>query len=133
MGPHADTSLNLQDFNNGGVSPDERRREARAACGRPIAILPYSEDRFLRGHFVDCSVHGVGLIIAQPLKIDENFLMKLRGESLTLLVYVVRNCREVDRRYRIGGELCGCIGTVANLGDRAILNMLLGSQRIECL
>ena len=133
MDSPVDTSLRLQDFDATDAPGDERRREPRAACSRPIAILPYCEDRFLHGRFVDCSVHGVGLIVPQPLAVDENFLLKLRGESLTLLVYVIRNCRPADGSFRIGGELCGCIGTAANVGDRAILTMLLGGHRIECI
>ena len=133
MSSRVDTSLRLQDFNAATAPPDERRREPRAICARPVVILPYSEERFVHARFVDCSVHGVGLLVPHPLAVDENFLMKLRGESLTLLVYVIRNCRAADGSFRIGGELCGCIGTAANVGDRAILNMLLGQQRVECL
>ena len=133
MEERVDTSLHLADFNGIPVPPDDRRREPRVACERSIALLPYHEPRFLNGRFVDCSVHGVGVMLMQPLPVDERFLLKLRGESVTLLVYVIRNCLPVGDQYRIGGELCGCIGTAANVGDRVILKMLLGGTNLECL
>jgi hypothetical protein len=128
-----DNSLHLSDFDVAPARPDERRREPRVACERPIAVLPYPNKKFLNGRFVDCSMRGVGLVLTESLPVDERFLLKLRGESLTLLIYSIRNCRPMDDRFRIGGELCGCIGTVANIGDRGILKMLLGGASIECL
>jgi hypothetical protein len=133
MEERIDTSLHLADFNGIPVRPDDRRREPRVACDRPIAILPYHEPRFLNGRFADCSVNGIGVLLQQALPVDERFLLKLRGESVTLLVYVIRNCLPAGDSYRIGGELCGCIGTAANVGDRVILKMLLGGTNLECL
>ena len=135
MEPRDDDFLHLTDFTGGAaVRPDDRRSEPRVACERPIAILPYHEPRFLNGRFIDCSVHGVGVLLPQTLPVDERFLLKLRGESVTLLIYVIRNCVPIsENSFRIGGELCGCIGTAANVGDRVILKMLLGGTNIACL
>jgi hypothetical protein len=133
MEERIDTSLHLADFNGIPVRHDDRRREPRVVCDRPIAILPYHEPRFLNGRFTDCSVNGVGVLLQQALPVDERFLLKLRGESVTLLIYVIRSCLPIGDSYRIGGELCGCIGTAANVGDRGILKMLLGGTNLECL
>ena len=133
MEERVDTSLHLADFNGIPVRPDDRRREPRVGCDRPIAVLPYHEPRFVSGRFVDCSAHGVGVLLPQTLPVDERFLLKLRGESVTLLIYVIRNCQPVGDSYRIGAELLGCIGTAANAGDRGVLKMLLGGTNIECL
>jgi hypothetical protein len=126
-------ALHLTDFSGDGLRSDDRRREPRVPCERPISILPYHEPRFIDGQFVDCSVNGIGVLLRQTLPVDERFLLKLRGQSVTLLVYVIRNCQPVGDSFRIGGELCGCIGTAANVGDRAVLNMLLGGTNLECL
>ena len=134
MGARDDNSLHLSDFTgSAAVRPDERRREPRIACERPIAVLPYPHEGFINGRFIDCSVHGVGLVLVQSLPVEERFLLKLRGESVTLLIYTIRNVLPVGDSYRIGGELSGCIGTAANVGDRGILKMLLGGTNIECL
>ena len=88
-----DNSLHLSDFDGAPARPDDRRREPRVACERPIAVLPYPNKKFISGHFVDCSVRGVGLVLKESLPVEERFLLKLRGESLTLLIYSIRNCR----------------------------------------
>jgi hypothetical protein len=127
------TSLNLTDFGAAPVPSDERRREERVACNRPIAVLPFCDDRFLYGRFIDCSPHGVGILVPKRLALDEQFMLKLRGESITLLIYAVRNCQSLEADFRIGGELCGCIGSAGNVADRAILRLLLFGQPVECL
>jgi hypothetical protein len=125
-------SLNLADFGAASVPADERRREPRVACARHIALLPFCEERFVAGRFADCSPRGVGVIVPRALTIDEQFIIKMAGRNVTLLVYHVRNCRPDGGVFRVGGELSGCIGSAANVSDRAVLTLLLGGS-LDCL
>ena len=84
-------ALYLKDFIGTGIA-NEKRREARIPCDKEIAILPCASEKDWSFNFVtlsDCSPHGIGLIAEDPMKLGEQFLVKLIVKKLTILIFTV--------------------------------------------
>jgi hypothetical protein len=96
----------------------DRRAEPRIPH-RSIVVMPFGEgvrSQFEKAELLDCSTHGVGLIVNQALTPRMRFFLKLKLTAVSLIVYEVRNCQQVAEGYRIGAEFVGVIG---NETDRA--------------
>ena len=118
-----DGVLTLDDFRCGAT---ERRREARTAVLKRVWVfLPKREPQI--GHLVDCSPHGVGMLVRTGLREGDEFGLKLRIPRLELVTYCVRHCRAEHGQFRIGALLAG-IGGMAGHPDlelvfRALMEM----------
>jgi hypothetical protein len=93
---------------------ENRRSELRVAVTRTIEVLPCratstSPWRFTTAELTDCSLHGVGLVLSEPMDVGQQFLLKLKlPDRLRLLLYMVQNSVAQDRsRYRIGARFSG--------------------------
>ena len=107
---------------------DERRSEPRHAKGRPIQLLPcFAKDNweFVWAELIDCSERGLGLVLDQPLKAGEQFLVKLRLAKVILLLYTVRHCEPAGRKFRVGAQFSGIAADAYHGDTRAILEALL--------
>jgi hypothetical protein len=105
LGPE-DGALLLDDFRP--VST-ERRQEPRTALFKRVWVfVPTREPQV--GHLIDCSPHGVGLLLRTGLREGAKFDLKLRIPLLRLVTYSVRYCRPEQGEFRIGALLCGIGG-----------------------
>ena len=94
---------------------ENRRSEPRvsAAAARRIDILPCEattgEWKFLDAELLDCSRHGLALLLTEPMPLGAQFLAKLKmSGGMKLLLYTVRNCAPCERaRFRIGARFSG--------------------------
>jgi hypothetical protein len=128
--------LTLADFHDvrtandiaGGAGGDERRREPRFASDKIVAFRPCRPDDargFRPARVLDCSVHGLGLFVDEPMRAGEQFLVKFKLERLILAQYDVRHCRPVAGRYIVGAALTGFIGGETEPDGEAVLRALL--------
>jgi len=101
-----DGALTLDDFRRTG---SDRRREQRTALFKHIWVfVPMREPQI--GCLVDCSPHGVGLLLRSCMREGDEFGLKLRLPLLRLVTYSVRYCRPVNGQFRIGALLSGIGG-----------------------
>ena len=90
----------------------ERRKEQRWPCRVDVAILPLlSEGGFRTARLSDFSDHGIGGIVSLPLRVDEQFMVKIMLQQLTLLAYTVRNCVPDAEGYRFDAEFSHVVGS----------------------
>jgi len=93
--------------------PDQdRRSEPRLSPDSPrvIQLLPCraSKDwKFITADVIDCSLHGLGILLDEPLEVGHQFLVKLRtAKHLRMLLYTVQQSTRGPRgRYRRRGRL----------------------------
>jgi hypothetical protein len=107
----------------------ENRREPRFPSARTIAVRPYrqAEERGFRpANLIDCSVHGLRVIMDESMHAGEQFLVQFKLGQLMLAVYTVRHCRRVDDRYVVGAALDGFIGGSEDPDAESILRALMG-------
>lgn len=106
LGPE-DGALLLEDFRPVGI---ERRQEPRTALFKRVWVfVPTHEPQV--GHLIDCSPHGVGLLLRTCLREGDKFDLKLRIPLLRLVTYSVRYCRPEQGEFRIGALVSGIGGT----------------------
>jgi hypothetical protein len=109
---HMTQQLTALDALAAGDYHDRRRSEPRVLCERPIWIQPCARAdaaRFCRAQLTDCSLHGLGLMLSQPIEAGQQILVKLTlGGRPTMLVYTIRYCipMQVDQ-YRAGARFAG--------------------------
>ena len=119
-----------------GTGTRERRREARFDRRKEIELLPCASDdgvaesrwSFLRGEMIDCSVHGIGVVVDRQLQSGERFLVKVRvGRFPCVVLYTVRNCRPADGRglWRIGAEFGGYVVAPGSTDRETIAEALM--------
>jgi len=113
------------------VNYAERRIEPRVPH-RAIIVMPFGdevESRFEEAEMLDCSLHGIGLLIRRPLRPRTRFFVKLRLTKLALVIYEVKHCTQTDDGYRVGADLKGVSGsdTDREASAEAILTALLKS------
>jgi hypothetical protein len=130
--------LTLSDFHeevgpaSRAAGDDDRRREPRFASDKTVAIRPCRPDEargFRPARVLDCSVHGLGLFVDEPMRAGEQFLVKFKLERLILARYDVRHCRPVAGRYIVGAALTGFIGGETEPDGEAVLRALLKAGR----
>jgi hypothetical protein len=107
----------------------ERRREPRVPY-RAVHVMAFGQGEnlvFEPAEVVDCSLHGVAILLNRALAKGLHFFVKLKIDGrVTLVDYVVRNCRRQGRHgNRIGGEYCGVIGAVDEVGADRVMQALL--------
>ena len=98
-----------------GLEPkdfQENRTEPRTPASRTIDILPCQATRewkFTSAELCDCSLHGLALLMSEPMAVGQQFLVKLRLPSgVRLLLYTVHNCSAWEKsRYRVGARFSG--------------------------
>lgn len=109
-------------------SASEQRIEARYENQRKIHILPcFTEEdwKFLSADLVDCSAHGLGFVIDQPMNLGQDFLVKLEMEKVVLLLYTVRYCVADGNRFRVGARFSGLATDPVRRDPQAVLEALL--------
>ena len=92
------------------TATDHRRAEPRTLCDRPIAIMPLdaAEMRFDPAQLTDCSPHGLGLTLTEPIKAGQQMLVRLNLNKMVLLVYTVRYCIPMKlAQFRAGAFFTG--------------------------
>lgn len=77
---------------------------------------------------VDCSRHGVGLLLPTPLPAATQFLMRANLRQSVLLIYTVQNCQALDPGYRIGARFSAIIGPPDDRDASAVLDALLEGE-----
>ncbi len=110
----------------------DRRREQRLELRRKVEVLPCAEDGSTTGDFVtaelfDCSIHGVALLLKEPLNIKTQLLLKIQLEETQIVLYTVRNCRMHDGQqkiYRIGAEFDTYIAASPQTRRQSIVDAL---------
>jgi hypothetical protein len=112
-------------------SPADRRGEIRVPH-KAVLIMPFGEGiqaRFERAKLVDCSAHGVGLIVRRPLKPGVFLFLKLKITTVALVMYKVKHCRPEDEGFRVGAEFHGVIGnnTDREATAETVFNALLAT------
>src|SRR5437667_12474620 len=125
-------ALTIDDFRQ--VSPTDKRREPRHQHRRMIQLLPcFTDDEwhFLWAELFDCSMHGLGFVMPQPMKMGQDFLIKLRVEKVLLLLYTVRYCVAENGKYRIGAEFSGLATDPERRDPKAVLEALLTTAEGE--
>jgi hypothetical protein len=65
---------------------------------------------FEQAELMDCSLHGIGILFHRQLPLGAQFLLKLKLNRVTLLSYVVRNCRSEGTSFRIGAQFLRQVG-----------------------
>jgi len=101
----------------------ERRREPRYATHKLVRVVHNMGAQ--RVWVIQCSARGVAILSRAPMQAGEQFMIQLQLGALTLLVYVVRFCREERKGiFRVGGELVR-VSAPGQVSFRAILDALL--------
>ncbi len=122
-------ALTPEDFHD--ADPRGRRREERIAHRRMIQILPTLADeewKFLWAELIDCSPNGMGLFMKNPMKPGNDFLVKLKLDSIVLLLYTVRHCEAEGKGWRIGARFTGVTGDPIRRDPQTVLAALLISD-----
>src|SRR3982750_2794194 len=105
-----DTGASSQAESVGENRRDDRRREARTPH-RAVHIMAFGmgeELEFEPAELMDCSLHGVAILLNREIEEGHHFFVKLKlNGKVTLVNYLVRNCQQICRGlFRIGGEFC---------------------------
>ena len=60
-------------------------------------------DSFMAGQLIDCSPHGLGMTMSEPIEAGRQVLVRLKMDRSVLLVYTIRYCIPVTpTQYRAG-------------------------------
>ena len=96
----------------------EQRAEGRDASARTVEVrlvTPNSataDGGFRRARLIDCSAHGIGLLVDFPVPVCSDLTVKLtvRGQE-KLVAYSIRHSSAIDAgRCHVGGELIDAAG-----------------------
>ena len=101
---------------------DRRRSEPRTLCDRDIAIVPCATGaeradgggvRPLRARLTDCSLHGLGMTLPEPIEAGQQLLVKVEMNRLPMmLMYTVRYCVPMQSdQYRTGLRFSGFVAS----------------------
>jgi len=113
------------------VEVDRRRSEPRTLCDREIAMMPLNgeADRFATALLTDCSPHGLGLVLTDPVKAGEQVLVRLNLNKMVLLVYTVRYCIPMKlSQFRAGALFTGYAANSYQGEPAAIVTALTGRE-----
>jgi hypothetical protein len=103
----------------------ELRREPRLTPSRKVKVYGASDEPEV-AKILDCSRHGVALIMSRPLHVDSQFLLRVKSRGRQLVAYTVRGCvRMREGEYRIGAELVGLVHESVETDADGILQNLL--------
>ncbi len=111
---------------------DQRRTEARIPCDRPISLMPLADDardNFMAGQLIDCSPHGMGLTLSEPIEAGRQVLVRMKLDRSILLVYTIRYCIPVTAtQFRAGARFTDYSASSYQGDPKAIVKALSGSQ-----
>ena len=115
------------------VDSQERRADPRVPCARHIDILPCqarAQWKFMDAEVVDCSKHGLSLLLSEPMEVGQQFLVKLKlPQGIKLLLYTVHNAAPRERsRYRIGARFSGFAAQEFDDDPQKVMDALLAGQ-----
>ena len=126
-------ALTPDDFAGALPHPD-KRRETRIPHARMIDILPVVASgrwSFRAVELRDCSLSGLGFVAAEPMRIGEQFLAKLRlRRRVTMLIYTVAHCRPIDGGggFAVGAQFSGYIASPFQGDPHEILTAMLEAE-----
>jgi hypothetical protein len=107
----------------------ERRTERRIVHKAVIimAIGPGVNSEFEQADMVDCSTHGIGIVLPHALVLGSRFFVKVKLSTVALASYTVRYCQRMPEGYRIGAEYCDLVGTPSDCaaGPQLVCDALL--------
>ena len=90
----------------------QRRKEERTPC-RNVVLMACGEREsllFEEAPLIDCSLHGIRILMPRPLAVGDDILVKLKLPRIALVVYSVRHCHAEGAGYRIGAEFRNVVG-----------------------
>jgi hypothetical protein len=123
--------LEPQDF----LPSTERRTEPRTApkSNRTIQLLPCRATKHWAFQNADCSPRGLGLLVAEPMAVGQQFLVKLRTpKGLRLLLYTVQQVSPATAgargRYRLGAHFSGFAAQEFDEDPQTILEAILREE-----
>jgi hypothetical protein len=110
---------------------DQDRRHEPRVPHRGVHIMAFGmgeELEFEPAELMDCSLHGVAILLNREIQAGHHFFVKLKiAGRVTLVNYIVRNCREVGRGlFRIGGEFCEFVGASEEPPMEKLMAALMG-------
>jgi hypothetical protein len=108
----------------------EERRAIPRTPHAAVVIMAYGEGenlQFETATLIDCSPDGISIQFHRPLSVDQNFLLKLKLERVTLVQYVVKTCTPAGRQFRIGAQFTGYVGAGDDLPTDAAYQALMAS------
>jgi hypothetical protein len=108
---------------------ENRRSEPRIAARRTIELLPCrattSRWSFISAELADCSLHGLSVVVDDPMDVGHQFLVKLHSPPRRrLLLYTVQNCTAVGGRHRLGARFSGFAAQEFDEDLRVVLDAL---------
>jgi hypothetical protein len=132
MSHQAERGVNGNRACNGAVTEvDRRRSEPRTVCDREIALMPMTgdADRFATAHLTDCSPHGLGLVLSDPVKAGAQVLVRMNLNKMVLLVYTVRYCIPMQlSQFRAGAQFTGYAANSFQGEPASIVTALTGNE-----
>ena len=86
-------------------------------------------DSFMAGQLIDCSPHGLGLTIQEPIEAGRQVLVRLKLDRSVLLVYTIRYCIPVTpTQYRAGARFTDYSASSFRGDSSAIVRALAGEN-----
>jgi hypothetical protein len=120
--------------NGSAATADDRRRsEPRILCDREISILTLEEgaveQRFVAAHLTDCSEHGLGMTLSEPVKAGKQLLVRMNMNKMVLLVYTLKYCIPTQAsQFRAGARFTGYAASTFQEEPGKIVSALTGEN-----
>ena len=92
---------------------------ASPASLRRIVLRPFGEGLdgdSRRADLLGCTTAGMTLVVDQPMRLNSRFFVKVKLSSVALVVYEVKQCEPLGRRFRVEAEWRDLTGSAT---DRA--------------
>jgi hypothetical protein len=87
-----------------------------------------ARDQFLAGQLIDCSPHGLGMTISEPIEAGRQVLVRLKLDRSVLLVYTIRYCIPVTpTQFRAGARFTDYSASSFQGDSAAIVKALSGN------
>ena len=110
----------------------EQRCEKRFSCIRRIGIISTDGAQgqtFLEVDLLDCSAHGLGLMMDKPMEAGSQFIANMMPERSLLVLYTVRHCQpDGHGRFKVGASFEAFFGTPTMQDPQELLKVLLGDS-----
>jgi len=97
-------------------------------CDREISIMPLGDaERFVTAHLTDCSEHGLGMTLPEPVKAGKQVLVRMNLNKMVLLVYTLRYCIPTNAsQFRAGASFTGYAASTFQEEPQRIVSALTG-------
>ena len=131
---HPATPNGSHGSNGNGVATeaDRRRSEPRISCNREISILTLdgdAEQRFVTAYLTDCSEHGLGMTLSEPVKAGRQLLVRMNLNRMVLLVYTLKYCIPTQAsQFRAGAKFTGYAASTFQEEPQRIVSALTGEN-----